>query len=189
MRKLTVFNFITLNGFYKGMYEDISWHRHDQEEDEFAINALHHDHILLFGRTTYDMMAGYWSSPKARRENPEMADSMNKAEKVVFSRTLDKAVWYNTTLIKDDIVNVIKKMKRLPGKDLTILGSGNIVSQFAEAEIIDQYQIMINPIAIGSGVPIFQNIINHLHLHLVDTKVFKNGSVLLTYDHIKRKKQ
>lgn len=186
MRKLTVFNFITLNGFYKGMYEDISWHQHSEDENEFGNNAIQQDNILVFGRTTYEMMARYWSSPQAMEMNPTMAEAMNKAEKIVFSRTLDKVTWHNSTLIKDDMVNVMKRLKQIPGKDMTILGSGNIITQFAEAEIIDQYQLMINPIALGDGVPLFDRLINPIKFNLVSHHVFKSGVILLTYEPIKK---
>ena len=180
---LDVFNFITLNGFYKGPGGDISWHKHDEEGGKMSEENLKSNNILLFGRVTYEMMGGFWPSPKAYEMFPEVAKGMNNAEKIVFSRTMEKAEWKNTRLIRDNIVDEIKAMK-LQGKDMTILGSGRIVTMFAEHGLIDGYQFMVDPVAIGEGTPIFKGIRHHLDLKLTDTKALKNGSVLLSYEPV-----
>ena len=146
MGKLSVFNFITLNGFYKGTNNDISWHRHGTEENEFASEGLKSDSMLLFGRVTYQMMAGYWPTPMAAQNDPTVAEGMNSSEKIVFTRTLKKAEWNNTRIISDNVIEEVKKLKK-NGKDMTILGSGSIVTLFAEHGLIDEYQIMVDPVA------------------------------------------
>ena len=88
MRKLTVFNFVTLNGYFEGPKGDISWHKHGADENEYAIEKLGTGNMLLFGRVTYEMMAGYWPTPDAIKNDPVVAERMNSAEKIVFSRTL-----------------------------------------------------------------------------------------------------
>jgi dihydrofolate reductase len=185
MRKLTMFNFITLNGFFKGPGGDLGWHKgNDPGEDEkaYANNAAQSEHVLVFGRVTYQMMAWYWPSPDAAVQNPAMAKSMNSAEKIVFSNSLEKADWQNTTLIKGDLVEEIKKLKQQPGNDLTILGSGSIVSQLSDARLIDRYEIMLDPVAIGSGTPLFNGIKEKLDLKLVTSKTFKSGILVLSYE-------
>jgi len=181
MRKLTVFNFISLNGCYKGPLDDIGWHRHGAEEGEYSAEGLQADNILLFGRVTYELMASYWPTPDAMKNAPIVAQGMNKAEKIVFSRTLDKAGWQNTKIIKENIVEEVRKIKQTPGKDMTILGSGSVVTQFAEQGLIDDYQIMVDPVAIGDGTTIFKGIRQKLDLRLVMTRTFKSGVVLLGY--------
>ena len=178
-----MFNFMTLNGFFKGPNGDLGWHPHNSGDDEkeYALNNANSAHTLVFGRITYQMMAQYWPSPDAASQNPEMAKSMNSSDKIVFSTTLDQAVWQNTQLIKGDLIEEIKKLKQQPGNDLTILGSGAIVSQLAEAGLIDHYEIMLDPIAIGSGTPVFNGIKKQLHLKLVHSRTFKSGIVLLSY--------
>src|SRR6187549_3659393 len=137
MRKLFIFNFITLNGFYKGTGEDTSWHRHGAEESEYASQSMAGEgSVLLFGRKTYEMMAGYWPTQEAKKNAPEVAEGMNQSEKIVFSNTLKKADWKNTKVMSGDIVSEIKKLKKTSGKDLTILGSGSIVSLFAQNGLI-----------------------------------------------------
>jgi dihydrofolate reductase len=182
MSKLNVFNFITLNGFYKGLNEDISWSKRDNAEDgEFASGNAMAAGILLFGRVTYQMMAGWWPGEMAKKAMPQVAEGMNRAQKIVFSRTLDKAEWANTTLLKENLVGEVKKLKK-GDKPITILGSGNLTAQLVDAGLVDDFQIMINPIALAKGSPIFTGMRKELQLKLVDSKTFKNGKVLLTYE-------
>lgn len=182
MRKLTAFNFLTLNGFYKGPGNDISWHKHGGEESEYSSDSLKSNNILLFGRVTYELMASYWPTPFAIENDPANAKGMNDAEKIVFSNTMKKADWNNTRIIGGNIVEEMKKLKQTPGKDLTILGSGSIISQFANEGLIDGYEIMIDPVALGEGTPIFKSIKEQLDLKLTDSRVFKSGVVLLSYE-------
>jgi dihydrofolate reductase len=186
MGKLTVFNFITLNGYFKGPGGDLSWHKHEGEESEYASEGLASGSILLFGRITYEMMASWWPTPEAIKTNPEIANGMNEAEKIVFSRTLKKAEWNNTKLIKDNLAEEIKKLKQLPGKSVTVLGSGSIVTQLAEQGLIDDYQLMVDPVALGDGTPLFKNISHPLNLKLTNTRTFKSGVVLLCYEPAKK---
>jgi dihydrofolate reductase len=181
MKKLSVFNFITLNGYYKGANDEINWHKHGEEEADFSARNLQADNTLLFGRVTYEMMASFWPSPMAFENFPTVAQGMNKAEKIVFSKTLKKADWQNTRIISDNILDEIRKLKQMAGKDMTLLGSGSILTQMADAGLIDEYQIMIDPVAIARGTPIFKSINHQLDLQLTNTRTFKSGAVLLCY--------
>ena len=182
MRKLFAFNFITLNGFYKGLADDITWHRHGEEESGFAAENMQGEGaILLFGRVTYHHMAAFWPTQEAIKNIPEVAAGMNQAEKIVFSNTLKKADWTNTKVVGGDIVKAIKKLKQTEGKDMTILGSGSIVSLFADQGLIDGYQIMLDPVALGEGTPLFGGITKKLDLRHTGTRTFKSGVVLLSY--------
>jgi dihydrofolate reductase len=181
MRLLNVFNFLSLNGFYKGPNGDIGWHRHGEEESEFSREGAGSGSTLLFGRVTYEMMAGFWPSEQAQKMDAVVAAGMNATEKIVFSRTLKKAEWNNTRIVSGDIVAEIHKMKQGAGPGMTILGSGSIITQFAAAGLIDQYQFMIDPIAIGAGTPVLSGIPAPLKLKLTGTRTFKSGVVLLTY--------
>lgn len=181
MGRLTVFNFITLNGYYKGPNEDISWHRHGAEESEYAAQGANSESILLFGRITYEMMVAFWPTPTAFQNMPAVAEGMNNSEKIVFSKTMTKADWKNTRLINHNIIEEIKRMKEVSAKNLTILGSGSIVTQFAEAGLIDEYKIMVDPVGLGEGTPIFKGMKNKLDLELSESRVFESGTVLLSY--------
>lgn len=181
MRILSSFNFVTLNGFFEGANHDLSWHKHGEEESDFAMEGLKSDSIILYGRVTYQMMASFWPTPMAAEMFPEMAAGMNKAEKIVFSRTLKNAEWNNTTIISNNIFDEVRKMKESPGRDMTILGSGSIVRQFAEEGLIDVIQVMVDPVVLGNGTPLFRNLRKQLDLKLTDTRTFKSGVVLLSY--------
>jgi dihydrofolate reductase len=181
MRKLSAFNFVTLNGFFKGPKEDISWHRHGAEENQYAVDSMKSGNTLLFGRVTYEMMASYWPTPLALKNDPIVAAGMNTADKIVFSRTLKKADWQNTQLIRDDAVGAVVKMKQRPGKNMTLLGSGSILTQFAEQGLIDEYEIMVDPVVLGNGTPVMKGIGRMLDLKLTGSRIFKSGVVLLSY--------
>ena len=186
MGRVAAFNFVTLNGYYKGLKGDINWHRHGAEENEYAAESLKSGGTLLFGRVTYELMASYWPTPIAIKNDPIVAEGMNKAEKIVFSRTLIKVGWNNTRLVKDDIEEEIKKMRQMPGRDMTLLGSGSILTQLAEQGLIDEYQIMVDPVVIGAGTPIFKGIKQKLDLKLTGTRTFKSGVVLLCYQPVEK---
>jgi dihydrofolate reductase len=113
-----------------------------------------------------------------------MAAGMNRAEKIVFSRTLDSADWHNTRIIRDNMVEQIRQLKQNPGNDLTLLGSGSILTQFADHGLIDEYQIMLDPVAIGQGTPLFNDISRPLDLKLTMSRTFKSGVVLLHYQPV-----
>lgn len=179
MSKLTSFTFITLNGFFKGPNEDTSWHHHGGEAAKFAADASSSDNILLFGRKTYEMMASFWPTPMAAELFPIVAENMNKSQKIVCSNKLKKVDWQNTTLIGGDIIEQIKQLKQTTKKTITILGSGSIVSQFSDAGLIDQYTIMLDPVALGGGTSIFSDIKNNLELKLTSSRVFEKDSILL----------
>jgi len=181
MRKLSSFTSITLDGYYKGTNEDISWHMHEGEAAEFASASSQSGNALLFGRVTYEMMESFWPTPAAYEAFPVIADGMNKSEKFVFSTTLKKTGWNNTTIIKDNIIDSIRKLKESKGSDLTILGSGSIITQLAAHRLIDEFQVMIDPVIIGEGTPIFKGIGNRRELELISSRVFNNGVILVNY--------
>ena len=182
MGRLIAYNFVSLNGYFKGPKGDISWAKSgSEEENEYAAENLKSGSTLLFGRTTYEMMAAYWPTPEAMKNNRAVAEGMNKADKIVFSTTLRDPAWNNTRLLRDNIAEQIKELKQTPGKDMTILGSGSIITQFTDQDLIDEYQIMVHPVALNDGTPIFNGIRQNLHLKLTSTKTFKSGVVLLCY--------
>ena len=182
MKRLNSFTFITLNGFYKGVNEDISWHQHGGEESEHATEGLRGDGILLFGRKTYEMMSSYWPTPAAMESAPDIAKGMNNAEKIVFSKTLKEAKWNNTRIIKENIVEEVKKLKESGNKNMTVLGSGSILNLLAENGLIDEYQFMIDPVVVGEGATVLQGKLKKLILKLKKSKVYKSGVILTYYE-------
>ena len=187
MRKVFLFNMITLDGFFEGPNQDISWHHVDDEFNEFAIEQLNEIGTLLFGRVTYQGMASYWPTEFAIRDDPIVAGLMNSLPKVVFSKTLDKAEWNNSRLVKENIAEEILKLKQEPGKDIAIFGSSDLAVTLADAAqssgsgLIDEYRVIVNPVFLGQGTPLLKGIKAKLNLKLLKTRIFKSGNVLLTY--------
>src|SRR5215213_3787773 len=110
MRKITSFNFITLNGFFKDAENGIGWHSHNSDAEEYSKEATQSGNVLLFGRVTYEMMASFWPTQNAIDMMPEVAKGMNSAEKIVFSNTLKKVDWNNSKIMSGDIISEIKKL-------------------------------------------------------------------------------
>ena len=183
MRKLNAFIHVTLDGFFTDAKGDMSWaHRGNDnpEWSKFVAGNAKGGGALVFGRVTYEMMAGYWPSDMARQQNPVVAERMNALPKYVFSRTLKKAAWSNTTVVKD-LVAGMKKLKSESGPDLAVLGSGSIVAQLVAAGLLDTLQVVVNPLVLGGGKPLFAGVKKEVALKLTNSRTFGNGKVLLDY--------
>ena len=181
MRKVFLFNMITLDGFFEGPNQDISWHHVDDEFNEFAIEQLKEVDTLLFGRVTYQGMASYWPTEVAISNDPEVAGLMNSVQKIVFSKTLNQADWHNTRLVSGNAAQEVSKLKQQPGKDIAIFGSSHLATTLAERDLIDEYRIIINPVFLGNGTPLLKGITDRLNLNLLKSRTFKSGNVLLYY--------
>jgi dihydrofolate reductase len=182
MRKLVVYNAVSLDGYFTDKNGDMSWaHQADPEWQAFVSDNASGGGELLFGRLTYDLMASFWPTPLAAQINPVVAERLNSLPKVAFSRTLDQVSWSNTRLIKGDLVAEVGKLKQEPGPGMVIMGSGSIVAQLAETGLIDAYQIVVNPIVLGQGRTLFDGVTTKLRLKLVSSRIFGNGNAVLSY--------
>jgi dihydrofolate reductase len=180
--RLMVFNQVSLDGYFVDRNGDMSWaHKDDDEWRAFAASNASGGGRLLFGRITYELMQSYWPTPLAMQNDPVVAESMTKLPKIVFSRTLKDATWRNTRIIKGDLVEEVRKLKQEPEPDMAILGSGSIIAQLARARLIDEYQVVVNPIALGGGRTMFEGIKEKLTLKPTLTRTFTNGNVLIRY--------
>jgi dihydrofolate reductase len=185
MRRLSVFNQISLDGYFVDAHGDMSWaHKQDPEWTQWVAENARGGGELVFGRVTYAMMAGYWSSAQARASNPVVAEQMNRLPKVVFSRTLEQAAWANTRLCGGDLAAEARKLKLESGPDMVIMGSGSIVAQLTAARLIDEYQLVLNPILLGSGRTLFDGVEERQGLALKQTRSFGNGNVVLWYEPV-----
>ena len=182
--RLIVFNSISLDGFFVDRNGDMGWAHNpnkDEEWDAFVASKASGGGALLFGRKTYDLMVSYWPTPLAAQNDPVVAEKMNGFQKVVFSRTLDKISWMNSRLVKEGLVLEIQKMKNEAGTDFVILGSGSIISQLTRERLVDEYQVVVIPVLLGSGRTMFEGIKEKIPLELRGTHRFNNGNVFLTY--------
>jgi dihydrofolate reductase len=184
MKKIIVFNLVTIDGLFAGPNGEIDWHNYDDEMGAYSIEQMKSLGGLIFGRTTYELMASYWPTPQGVKSEPVVAGIMNNIPKVVFSKTLkevnDGPIWKNVMVFNEIKREEIIKLKEQKGKDIAIFGSGNIVQQFMKLGLIDEYRLVVNPLILGSGKPLFKDIKEKLKL--INTKVFKNGNVLLFYE-------
>jgi dihydrofolate reductase len=184
MRKLHVFNSVSLDGYFTDANNDYTWAHegaNDPELMEFTKGNAQGENALVFGRVTYEVMIAWWPTPEAAKAMPEIAKGMNAAPKYVFSRMLDKAEWSNTTLVKEDPATAIKRIKQTPGPDLTVLGSGQIVAQLTKARLVDEVQLLVCPVVLGSGRSQFASVTGKPWWTLSRSKTFKNGRVFLAY--------
>ena len=182
MRKLIMWNVITLDGYFEGNQNwDLSFHNviWGQELEKLSIEQLRSADYLVFGRVTYEGMAAYWT--KAQGEQEEIADLMNSIPKLVFSKTLKSADWNNTTLIKDDASAEIRKLKEQGGRDMYVFGSANLSETFINDNLFDEYRIGIASVILGSGRPLFRQGIASQNLSLVSTQQLLKGGVILKY--------
>jgi dihydrofolate reductase len=186
MRKLIVFENVSLDGYFTDASNDMSWaHRKSADDPEwkaFTGENASGESQLLFGRKTYEMMVKYWPTPEAKKNDPKVAGGMNTLPKIVFSRTLTSVSWANTKVVKSDPAAEVRKLKNETGPVLVILGSGSIVAQLAAAGLVDEYQMVVTPVALGKGRTLFEGLPKNMDLKLTHSRVFKNGNVLLNYE-------
>ncbi len=182
---MILFNMASLDGYFAGPNGDITWHNVDAEFNDFAIAQLKSAGGLIFGRLTYELMAGYWPTETALRNDPEVAGLMNGLPKIVFSRTLERAEWANTRMVKGEMADEMRRLKAAPGKDLLVLGSASLAGTLTRLGLIDEYRVMVNPVLLGGGSPLFQGIAGKLNLKLLSARSFRSGNLLVAYQPVR----
>jgi dihydrofolate reductase len=185
MRKITLFNRISLDGFYAGPGGGIDWFVQDSDLDKYVMGSGSPEPgAVLFGRITYQMFEDVWPNvardPNAPAEAKQMADSLNRMTKVVFSNTLKELNWENSMLLKGDVAEQVRKIKQAGGGDIIIFGSGTIVRPLASEGLIDEYLLIVTPVILGTGKLMFEDV-KRSNLKLVEAKDFPSGNVLLSY--------
>lgn len=179
MRKLIMWNIITVDGYFEGNQNwDLSFHETiwGEELEKLSIEQLNSADYLVFGRVTYEGMASYWT-----KEEGEIANLMNKIPKLVFSKTLKTADWNNSTIVKENASAEIKKLKAQGGRDMYLFGSASLSETFINDNLFDEYRIGIAPAILGSGRPLFREGISSKKLSLVSTQQLATGGVVLKY--------
>ena len=183
MRKIKAFLLTSLDGYFEGEKAwEIDWHNVDEEFNELAMKQLDAADYLVFGRATFEGMAGYWPTDEAVKDDPEVASRMNGTPKIVVSRTLEDAdvTWANSRLVRD--AKDLAALKAESGKDLLVLGSSVLTTALMEQGVLDELGIMVNPVILGAGKSLSSSAKRRIALKLLDTRQFRNGNVLLTYE-------
>ncbi len=180
MRKLFVSNVMSLDGFFETPERKLDWCVVDEEFFSYAREMLRSVDTILFGRRTYQHMAAYW--PTAPKD--EIAEKMNNLRKIVFSRTLAKAEWNNSTLVSGDIAGEVRRLQQQAGKDMVILGSAMLASFLLQQGQIDEYRVIVNPVLLGRGNSLFPDIKQPVTMKLNETKLFGSGVAVLYYQKV-----
>jgi dihydrofolate reductase len=181
MRNVFLFMMTTLDGYFEGTDHDISWHNADNKEfATFANDQLDETDTLIFGRRTYELMAGFWPTEEAIKLEPGTATRMNSLKKVVFSHNPIHTDWQNVES-STSVVEKMRELKSAPGKDIAVLGSSNLGLTLIEEGLLDEIRIMVNPIIIGRGTPLFDGTDKTLQFVCKSSRTFTSGNVLLTY--------
>jgi dihydrofolate reductase len=180
MRKLRVFESISIDGYFSDARGDMSFAHAGRQDAEFAAwvsgNASSGGE-LLFGRKTYQMMEAFWPTPLAAEQMPIVAKGMNAARKYVASRTITPT-WNNTHLLRGDLLAAVRDLKATDGPGIVVLGSGDVAAQLGAAGLIDEYQFVVIPVALGGGRTLFNK---SCPLRLLEQRAFACGNVALTY--------
>ncbi len=170
---------MSLDGVVEAPAEWAFSYSNDEMEEANASGMAASDALLL-GRVTYEEFAAYWPHQPG---GVPMVDYINSVHKFVVSTTLEEVEWNNSALIKGNVAEEIATLKRQPGKNITILGSGTLVQSLLRNDLIDELRLMVFPIVVGSGKRLFEDGSDQKALKLVDSKTFSTGVVYLTYQH------
>lgn len=177
MRKVILWDMLSLDGYFEGPEKGgIDWFRFDEDLEKYILETQESADTLLFGRVTYEGMAAYWPSAEG-----QIADFMNSVPKVVFSRTLQKADWNNTTQVRENVPEEVSALKRQPGGDIFVFGSADFSATLMKHGLVDEYRFGINPVLLGSGVPFFKGGFGRRNLKLIEARPFSSGLVIMHY--------
>jgi dihydrofolate reductase len=179
MRRIFLFMNTSLDGYIEAPGHDLSWAKNDFEA--FSPGSSQGTGTILLGRRTFEMMRAFWPTPQAAQMVPEVARFMNATPKVAVSHAPFDPAWDNSSVISTDAVAGVAQLKAQPGKDIILLGSNTLATSLLQAGLLDEIQIMLNPVVIGAGTPLFQGLPLMTHLALKETQRYPSGNVLLTY--------
>lgn len=184
MRKLIATMNMTLDGFcdHTSMMAD------DEIHDHYTA-LINNAGLLLYGRITYQLMESYWpavvKNPTGNRSTDEFAIAIDHVSKIVFSRTLKGVDWRNTTLKNEIRTNEIVELKQQTGRDI-LVGSPSLILALARLNLVDEFQLSVQPTVVGAGLPLFKNITERMNLKLLKTKTFGCGAITLYYEPVKK---
>ncbi len=186
MRKLVVSEWVTLDGVFDADTMGQWFNPYDSiDRQQYIQETVLASDAFLFGRATYEMLASYWSRLKDN-EMGGVAGKLNSAPKYVVSSALKKAEWNNSTIIKENVVEEVIKLKQQPGQEIQIEGSASLVQSLMEAHLIDEYKFLVHPIIMGRGKRFFKEGKVPTRLKLIKTKTLDLGVVLLCYEPAKK---
>jgi dihydrofolate reductase len=192
MRKIFLHIIVSLDGYIEGPNGELDWHFIDDEFEEYINELLRSIDGMLYGRKSYELLAGYWPTAvenpagAANPSNPsrhiEATHMMNALPKYVVSTILKKTEWNNSHIIGSNIEEEIIKLKKQPGKDLALFAGANLTASLMKLNLIDEYRLLVFPSLLSGGTPLFNGGYERSNLKLIDTRMFTSGAVLLKYE-------
>lgn len=195
MRRISMFNAVSADGYFEAPGADLSWVTQEPEVHKGSTSRMPTVDTMLFGRRTYEMFERAWRPAEAGAQKPVdpqspqhpseaargFADWINGHHKVVFSTTLRNPTWTLTRVMPTLDVNTVRALKDEDGKDMIVFGSGSIVSQLSEYGLIDEYQFVVSPVLLGRGRQLVTGLVKNRALTLIDATAYPSGVVLLRY--------
>jgi dihydrofolate reductase len=195
MRRIVMFNRVSADGYFAASDGNLDWVVPEEQLDKAGADSLSDSDTILFGRRTYEMFESFWphalddtataADPhSAGRRSPEiraMAVWINNATKLVVSKSRKEVTWQNSRLLRDVDPREIDDIKRQPGKTIMIFGSGSIVSQLTQHDLIDEYHFIVGPILLGGGQSLLTGVSKRSSLNLLEAKQYPSGNVALRY--------
>lgn len=183
MKKIVMFNMISIDGYFAGAGGNIDWHQVDNEFNVFAADFINKCDTAVFGRITYDLFAGFWPTATSNTSTPEnrlIAQTLNSMRKIVITHNKLGTNWEHSETWQDIKIDKIRELKQQDGKNIVIYGSGTIVKQLTDLGLIDEYHLIIAPVILGGGKTLFEGN-SQKQLELIEAKTFTAGNVLLKY--------
>jgi len=183
MRKVISFNHVSLDGFVAGPKGEMNWIALSEELFDHVAELLKPIDTALYGRVTFEMMEGYWpnagDAPNASKHDREHSRWYKNAKKIVLSESLRGKSFANTTIISGGVADEIEKAKQAEGSDIVIFGSPRATHSLMKEDLVDGYWMFVNPMILGSGIPLFADIEGKTPLRLVESKTLSSGVVAL----------
>jgi dihydrofolate reductase len=182
MRKVVFDHLLSLDGYFGGAKDEIDWFAFDEESLEWSRKLLRAAGSIVMGRRTFELMARYWPTAEARKEEPYISERMTELPKLVFSRTLDKSTWENTKFVRRPLADVIREEKQGNGDHILVLGSSSIVAALWKEHLVDELHVRIQPVVLGKGRPLFPQSEARQPLVLKESRMFQSGVAALRYE-------
>jgi dihydrofolate reductase len=185
-RRLFVSMLVSLDGFIEGPRRELDWFEDgDPQFEEYCAEMLDSVGLALYGRRAYELMVNYWPEAEAHPRSPAdlaFARKMNALPKLVLSRTLQEAAWKNTRILRDKVPETIGALKREPGKPIVAWAGAGLVATLAQAGLVDEYRLIVHPVLLGKGTPLFQGIEERRRLRLTRTTQLGRNLTVLCYE-------
>jgi dihydrofolate reductase len=187
-RRLFVSMIVSLDGFIEGPGRELDWFLDgDPQFDQYADEMLDSVGLALYGRRAYELMVSYWPNAEVNPRSPAdltFARKMNALPKIVLSRTLERATWNNTRIVRDRVGETIAELKRTPGKPIVAWAGAGLVSTLAQLQLVDEYRLIVHPVVLGKGTPLWKDVEQRSHLRLTRVTQLGKSLVVLCYEPI-----